>query len=79
MAKIDNLFEKFKRQQAIHLAYPKASEYACAAQSYRDWLGKKGYNVKCQYFWVSEIGNIGCDLKKPLILCNGRCIHKTDN
>lgn len=75
----NNLFEKFKRQQAMYLANPKAFEYACAAKSYRDWLEAKGYNVKCQHFTVSLIGDFFCDLKKPLILCNGRCIHKTDN
>ena len=78
MNKTNNFYEKFKKQKTLFSVYPKAMEYACAAQSYRDWLESKGYNVKCQHFTVDKLGNISCNLRKPLILCNGRCIDKTN-
>ena len=58
--------------------YERAMKAFCLAQSYRDWLGSKGYNVKCEHFTVDAVGGIRCTLCKSLILCNGRCIHKTN-
>lgn len=58
--------------------FEKAKKLAYSAQSYREWLKSNGYNVKCEHFTVDAVGGIKCTLCKPLILCNGRCMHKTN-
>ena len=59
-------------------SYNRAVKIYHSALNYREWLGSKGYNVKCEHFTVSCLGGISCDLQKPLILCGGRCRHKTN-
>ena len=68
MATIYNLLDK----------YEKTIRYGFTMFNYREWLESKGYNVKCEYFTIDEVGNIRCTRCKQLFLCNKRCIHKTN-
>ena len=65
-------------KSSIYESYERAVRNNFTAKSYREWLESVGYNVKCGHFTVDAVGGIMCTLCKPLVLCNGRCRHKTN-